>query len=430
MRTGLLGGMLLLGACAEARVDANGTTDARDGNGDGGRDDGGMELDASLGLTGWHPLGAPIGSSTNNLIPAVAIDGTGLPFVAIVAGTDTSSFGIEVHRAVNNAWTLVGPRIPTGTMTVPAIAATGSTYHVAWPAGSSRQVRTWNGASWSAPAGTPVGSYTTFLGHVSLALDAASQLWVAYNEHSAAQTAERVFVNANQGTSWPLRGMTSYTNALHETASPNQSALAPDLAAGAGAMFVAWQGNGVHVRQWNPGTTAWDAVGTGAIVPPPAAGVVSASTSAIGVDSAGRPTVIYHAYKGGLDGTLVFVARHDGASWIHIGQSLQAYAGGANGMATYATAQDIAVTAASDAYIAFTEEDATGESAVHVWRCASTGGCAPVGRGRLDADVGDASTARLALDGGGRPVVVWSELDAAGNSHVHVWRYFGDPDAP
>ena len=393
-------------------------------------DGGPIPTDASLGLTGWQPLGTPLPTTASFLSPAIATDGAGMPVVAFSTGTDAASFGIEVYRVVAGAWTRVGARIPTTTTTVPDIAAHGSTIHVAWPDGDRRQVRTWDGPSWTTPAGSPVGTYSTYLPHVSLVVDASARPWLAYNEHSSTSSSQRVFVNAADGTAFPPRGFTGYANALHDPAAPNQSALAPDLATGGGAMFVAWEGNGVHVRRWDAGTSSWTSTGAGAVVPPAAAGVTSASTSAIAVDGAGRPTVVYHAYKGGADGTNVFVARHDGTSWVHLAQNLQAYVGMASGSATYATAQDVAVTSAGDVYIAFTEEDAAGHAAVHVRRCAVTGGCVAVGRGRLDADAGEASTARMAIDHGGRPIVAWAEATAGGAYRLHVWRYFGDPDAP
>ncbi len=405
----------------------DGVDAATDGNPTG---DGGVETpDASLGLTGWVALGAPLPTTASFLSPAMTTDGAGMPLVAFLTGTDAASYGVEVYRVVGGAWTQVGARIPMGIATVPDVAASGTEIHVAWPQGDRRHLRTWNGTSWSTPAGSPVGTYDTFLPHVSLAVDAGGRPWIAYNEHSASSSSQRVFVNAHDGGAFPPRGFTGYANALYDPASPNQSALAPDLAAGGGAMFVAWEGNGVHVRRWDAGSASWTATGAGKVEPPAGAGVTSASTSAIAVDGAGRPTVVYHAYKGGADGTNVFVARHDGTSWVHLGQNVQAYAGMASGSATYATAQDVAVTVAGDVFIAFTEEDAAGHAAVHVWRCA-TSGCAPVGRGRLDADAGEASTAKMAIDHAGRPIVAWAEATASGAYRLHVWRYFGDPDAP
>jgi hypothetical protein len=101
-----------------------------------------------------------------------------------------------------------------------------------------------------------------------------------------------------------------------------------------------------------------------------------------------------------------------------------------NGQASYTTMQSVAVASDNTVYIAFTEVNAANEHAVHVQRC-NDSGCAPVGRGRLDAVAGtNASTARLAVDAAGRPVVVFAEKSAtSADVELHVWRYHGDPDS-
>jgi hypothetical protein len=147
------------------------------------------------------------------------------------------------------------------------------------------------------------------------------------------------------------------------------------------------------------------------------------------VDENGRPIVMFTSSNGTENG--IYVARWDGAAWTYWGEMVQATPGTVGGQTTHPYPQSIVVGGPDLVYITWTEMDASAQEGTYVYRCVPTG-CAPVGRGRLDAAPGatPASWPALAVDGAGRPIISWVEDDAGGNAQAHVWRYHGDPDTP
>ena len=111
---------------------------------------------------------------------------------------------------------------------------------------------------------------------------------------------------------------------------------------------------------------------------------------------------------------------------------MQAAPGKVDGSTTFPYFSDLVTRGPDIVYVAWAEADASGQEGIYVNRC-TPAGCAPVGRGRLEASAGatPGTGARLAIDPYGRPVVTWVEKDdAAGVARVRVWRYHGDPDSP
>jgi hypothetical protein len=387
----------------------------------GGVDGGGVLPDADPGLRGWRALGAPLATSATYAAPAIARGADGQPLVAFLDGTG-ADVGIDVHRYVEDAWVRVGSKQSTaGFGAPPALAAGDASAWLAWPVGGDgNAARHLEDGAWTTPAGTPLGSSSTYLPHTTIAVADDGAPWVAYSEHLEGSSTEEIYVQARAAGAFGPRG-------AKITIGGNQSALAPRLATGGGEVAVAYQGDGVYARRWDG--SGWALLGGGAIVPPAESGASSASTASLAIDGEGRAVVAYHAYVGGDDGTVGFVARWDGDAWDHLGVSLQAYDGASPDGASYASMQDVAAAADGTIYVAWSEEDAAGEAGIHVARC-DDGGCAPLGEGRLDAVAGgEATWARLAIDGAQRPVVAWAEeVEAGGADAIHVWTYYGDPD--
>lgn len=421
--------LLSVGACAQGSrpgaddgtdVDGTDATDSADdavvidGN-PTAPDGGGGPADAAFAVTGWQEVAPPLAAGTNTVLPAIDIDGAGKTVVAYLTGGGSDELSIAVQRAAGGAWTRIGDLLPTlDYVTWPSLAAAaGGEFWVTWPYGDRYQVRHWDGATWSTPAGTPLGQYSTFLPHTSVVMGPDGAPWVAFDEHVAPMSNEQVYVRSQAGAgAWTDRGS--------NLGQPN--ALAPYLAARGDAVCLTYQASGVYAMCWNGSSFAQ--VG-GAITP---AGVSSPSTSTIAVDATGAPVVAFHAYKDNIDGVLGFVARWNGAAWTYLGQNLQASPGQYQGSPTSAMMQAVAVDDDGNAYVAWTEQDNTGAYGVYVYRCAAGGGgCAPVGRGRLRVGA-NPDAVRLRVDHAGRPVVVWAE-STAGQRTVYVWRYLGDPDA-
>ena len=378
-------------------------------------DGGGGPPDGAFGVTGWQEVAPPLLAGSNVVIPALAIDGAGKAVVAYLTGGGSDEISIEVQRAVAGTWTRIGDLLPTiDYVTLPALAtAPGGELWLTWPYGDRYQVRHWDGASWSPPAGTPLGQYTTFLPHTSVVIGPDGEPWVAFDEHIAPSNNEQVYVRSRAAAgAWTDRGST-----LGQV-----NALAPYLASRGDDVCLTYQASGVYAMCWNG--SSFVQVG-GAIVP---AGASSASTSSIALDAGGAPVVAFHAYKDNIDGVIGYVARWTGAAWQFLGQSLQASPGQYMGSPTSAQMQAVAVDDDGNAYVAWTEQDNTGAYGVYVYRCAAGGGgCAAVGRGRLRVSA-NPEAARLQIDHAGRPVVIWSESTGSQRT-VYVWRYLGDPDA-
>lgn len=413
------------------RIDASGG--GGDGDGGGGEFDpdggAGMLPDADPGLRGWQAMGAALPSAYPFASLGIAIGGDGQPVIVFMNQSDTA-LGADVYRFDGAAWQQVGARIDTmNYQTAVNLAASGSRIVVGFPYGGRNEIREWNGGAWLIPVGTPLATMDTTLPHTSIAMDATGEPWVAYSQgpDPVFNNPLDVYVSARAAGAWSLRGA-----ALSENVGAQPSALAPHLAAGGGEMWIQWEENGIHARRWDAATSSWFALGGGRIDPPASAGVQFPSTGGIAVGPDGRAVVGYHAYVGSTEGVVVFVAREDGALWTHVGQSLQASPGADGaGQPSSAIFQSVAAGPGGVIYVAWGEATASATSAVYVYRCQPpSGGCAPVGRGRLDVDPGVLGAARLAVDGAGRPVVAWMEYLSgdSGPLMLHVWRYFGDPD--
>jgi hypothetical protein len=436
-RCGLLAGVLVVAGCAQGVAgsadddlgDDDGLTwpDARlQGQADASADASGILPDADPGLRGWQQIALPIPTTASYASPALAIDGNGQPVVSITNGAG-ANLGAEAYHLVDDRWTMIGSRQAMSFAGGVDLAASAQTFFMAWPdGGGPNQVRSFTGGAWITPAGTPLGANSAYLPYTNVIVDEAGKPWVAYSEHVLPSSNEQIYVDSQSaGATWQARA-SGISSAI------NQSALAPDLVAAGGKIFMAFEGSGVFVRVYDSGSGGFAPVGTGSLVPTMPAGVSSPSTCSVGADASGHVWVAFHAYVGGDDGTLGYVARWDGAAWSYVGQGFQGFDGNAEGSATYSTMQDLAVSAAGIAYVVWTEENAsTNQIGVYVDRCEVGSGCVGVGRQRLDVAPGDAVTARIAIDGANRPVVAWSEhdtTDTASEQNVYVWRYYGDPD--
>jgi len=378
--------------------------DGGDAKPDGG---GASEELVDDGRRGWHAVGAPI-PTVGSMPPALATLGNGATAVAY-----WNDDGVEVQGLVAGAWRPIGARFPVPGLSPLALAATPTSLFLAWHYAAKNHLREWNGTTWTTPAGSPLGSASTFYPHVSLTIGPDTKPWVAFNEHLPPATQERSIVKSQDSAGFLDRGA--------PIAIGMQSALAPSVAAGAGKVYLVHEGSGVHAYEWSG--SSWVELGNG-IVPPPAAGPFSSpSTPSIAVDGAGRAVVAYHAYLNVDSGTLGFVARWSGAAWVHVGSPFQALPAKVNNQASFTSVRSVAAAADGTVYVVFSEVNASNEEGVHVLRCGDTS-CAPLGRGRLDPVAGvGATNAKVMVDRLGRPVVAWTEGD-----RVHVWRYHGDPD--
>jgi hypothetical protein len=403
----------------------------------GGADGGTGTGDGSTGVPdgppdprrGWIDLGSPPGAMTGDVSsPRLAIR-NGAPVIAYSADNRVSLLAYEN----DSTWTPISSSLRHSTATnavtydpTPVVGADGLA--VVWPEWSagamSSPVRRLSGGTWVAPPGAAVlgtaGAYS-FVPHSSAAIDADGSMWIAYAETTDINAPMRIFVVSLLGANVFQRGASiSATNT-------NTGALAPDLAINGGNHFMTWTENGVRLAKRNPATGAWDAFGNSPItVAGRPAG--NQTNGHLTVDSAGRPIIAFTSSDGTEAG--IYVARWDGASWTYWQQMLQATPGQVSGMSTYPNLFDIVAGGPDTVFVAWSEVNASTYDGIYVYRC-TPAGCAPAGRGRLEAAAGATPGygPRLAVDNAGRPLVTWVE-GATGTKRAHVWRYHGDPDMP
>jgi hypothetical protein len=164
--------------------------------------DAGPPPDATSALTGWQPVAPPLAAGADYAVPALTIDAAGKAIVAFLtdpsAGTGAAERSFEVQRAVAGEWHAVGERLSTANyLTIPQItAAPGGELWLTWTTGDRSAVRRWDGATWTIPAGTPLGDHSTYLPHTSVAIGPDGEPWVAYDEHVSPATNEQVYVRS------------------------------------------------------------------------------------------------------------------------------------------------------------------------------------------------------------------------------------------
>jgi hypothetical protein len=398
------------------------------GSGDGGSSDPDAPPDPRRG---WIDLGSPPGATAGDVSsPRLAI-WKGAPAIAYSADQYVRVLAYEN----DSTWTPIGAPLRHSTAAnvvtydpTPVVGADGLA--VVWPEWSagamSTGVRRVSNGSWVAPPGAAVlgtpGAYS-FVPHSTAAVDADGSMWIAYSETTDINAPMRIFVVSLLGSNVFQRG-----SSISATGT-NTGALAPDLAIGGGSQFMTWTENGVRLAKRNPATGAWDPFG-GSPITVAGRPVGNHSNPHIAVDSAGRPIIAFTSSDANNEAG-IYVGRWDGASWTYWHQMLQATPGQVSGMNTYPNLFDIAVGGPDVVYVAWSEVDASTYDGIYVYRCRPAG-CAPVGRGRLEAAVGATPGygPRLAVYGAGRVLVTWAEDDATGNAQARVWRYHGDPDMP
>jgi hypothetical protein len=424
----------LVSACAAAGVTPDGGP-GDDGNPnivDARRDGDGQIItpDAFDPRKGWIDLGSPPAAASGDVSsPKLAFAANGDPVVAYSADRY-----VHVQRYANDsAWTAVGSPLrhsmATNAVTydpTPVLTADGlSVVWPEWASSMSSSVRREQAGAWVAPPGAGVlgtpGAYC-FLPHSTAAVDADGAMWIAYSETTDLNGQMRISVVSVLGANVYQRGQSIAATAT------NTHAISPDVEIGGGNVFMTWHENGVRLAKRNTTTGGWDAF-TGSPFTVAGRSASSQANGQLAVDSMGRPIIAFTSHNGTENG--IYVGRYDGASWTYWGEMVQATPGTVGGQTTHPYLYDIVAAGTDAVYIAWTEMDASTYEGIYVYKCTPQG-CSPVGRGRLEAAAGNTpgSTPRLAVDAGGRPLVTWTEKDAAGVSKVHVWRYHGDPDSP
>ncbi|MEJ7603010.1 MAG: hypothetical protein WKG01_34300 [Kofleriaceae bacterium] len=418
----------LLAACASAGKPGIGDDD--DQPGDGGID-GPLFPDAPPDpRRGWVDLGSP---------PAALAGDVSSPRLAMWNNAPVVAYSADNHVRVmayesDTTWTAIGAplRHSTATNAVtydPTVVVGSDGLAVVWPEWSAgamaSAVRRATGGTWVPPPGAGVlgttGAYS-FVPHSTAAVDADGAMWIAYAETTDINAPMRISVVSLLGANVVQRG-----SAISAT-NTNTHAIAPNLASGGGSQFMAWTEDGVRLAKHNPATGVWDPFGGSPIV---VAGrpVGNHHSPHVAVDSAGRPIIAFASSDGTETG--IYVGRWDGAGWTYWQQMLQAAPGQVGGSTTFPNVYDLVTRGPDVVYVAWSEVDSSAQDGIYVHRC-TPAGCLPVGRGRLEATAGATPGygPRLAIDPFGRPLVTWTEDDAAGVSRVHVWRYHGDPDGP
>ncbi|MGE0396666.1 MAG: hypothetical protein AB7T06_08120 [Kofleriaceae bacterium] len=426
--------LLVLTACASASHDAPGGDDVADDagvvDGDSVTDDGSVIPPDADPRRGWVDLGSPPGATSGDVSsPRIAM-WNGAPVIAYSADKFVHVLAYEN----DSTWVPVGTPLrhsaDANAVTydpTPAVGADGLA--VVWPEWSAgamtSAVRRVSNGSWIAPPGAATlgtaGAYS-FVPHSTAAIDADGSMWIAYAETTDINAPMRIFVVSLLGTNVYQRGQSiSATNT-------NSGALAPTIAIGGGAQFMAWTENGVRVAKRNATTGAWDAFG-GSPLTVAGRPASSQANPTMTVDAQGRPIVMFTSSNGTENG--IYVARWSGTAWTYWGEMVQATPGTVGGQSTHPYPQSIVVGGPDLVYITWTEMDASAQEGVYVYRC-TPGGCSAVGRGRLEAMTGatPGSWPSLAVDGAGRPIVSWVEDDASASGKARVWRYHGDPDMP
>lgn len=415
--------LLLTVACADARSQNDpdgggaGATDGATGDGAPGADAAG--LDCSSGLTGWHPLGDPLSAWSQAMTPAngpsVDVDPvTGEIYVAWLEGIPADA---HVRRWDGSNWLQLGNPISVNPDNTPVYSV-----HVAARAGevvlghaenggetvSGFYAQAYNGA-WQQLGGGDLSTQNVSVTGGATRFDDDGNVIVAWSQSASGGSGRRIQARRFDGAAYiPLNPE------MGGIPGPGALALTPSVTFAAdGTEIVAFSESGVRVFERNADDTGWDPLGgdeisaidslngghspylarsqTGQIFLALAEfdngtstangylmelsgstwqrrdGVIDvvpgehAYVKGMTVSGDGRPVV---AATEGAGANELYIQRHNGSAFLDVGtMPLSAYSGGAS-----VSAAALATDLCGRIIVAFTEEDASDERNLHVYR--------------------------------------------------------------
>ncbi len=355
----------------------------------------------------WVAVGGAINAgSGRELHPfgfALAVDGSGKPVVAS-SEYDLTYDGVYVRRWTGSAWQAVGGAVNAvrgNYASFPVLALDGSGKAVvAFNEYDGHHthvyVQRWTGSDWEAVGGALNNDSRHNSLHPALALAVDGKPVVAFYEYDGSHS--NVYVQRWTGSTWqPVGG------ALNAVS--GQNARWPVLALDSngrpivGFIEVDGQYQNVYVRQWTG--SDWQAVGG------PVNAVLGHGVdlhAVLALDGNGKPVVAFYESDGSHSN--VYVQRWTGSTWQSVGGALNAVSGQDAGQPVLATDDSGRLV------VAFPESDGSHYN-VYVRRW--TGSTWQSVGAALNAVPGQhASSAVLALDGSGNPVVAFHEGDLTG----------------
>ncbi len=273
----------------------------------------------------WQAVGGAINAvvAQHAYQPALALDGTGEPVVALYESDASFHWNVYVQQWMGSEWHPLGGAVnavPGRDTSAPVLALDGSGKPVIAFSESDGNhsyvyVRQWTGSTWQSVGG-PVNAMPA--GDTSapvLALDGSGKPVIAFYEFDGNHN--NVYVRHWTGSDWQAVGGAINAVIGRDTFQP---ALAVDAS---GKPIVAFQEYdtrwNIYVEQWTG--TAWQAVG-GAIN-----GVMGRDTfqPALAVDASGKPVVAFVESDGSHRN--VYVQRWNGRDWQSAGTALNAVRG-------------------------------------------------------------------------------------------------------
>ena len=329
----------------------------------------------------WNVLGSPAFSAGYIQSPSIALDGSGLPWLAYQdAGTGSRA---TVMNFNGSSWTTAGSAgfsAGTATNTSLAISPSGTPYVVFRDItqGNRATVMKFNGTSW-VTVGLP-GFSSDVVFFTTIAISASGVPYVAWER----QTDGKIAVMKFTGTYWQSVGTDGFSAGL---AYWPRVAVDPD-----GNPWVVYEdavnGDGATVMKYNG--TSWTTVGG----PSFSAGAVIYTSMAI--DGSGVPYVVYSDVA---LGHRISVMKFSGGAWTNVG-----IAGFSQGVASIVA---IALSNTGVPYVVFSDGANGNGATVMKYR---SGAWINLGIPGDDISITEVYGVDIAVDNVGRAIVAYSTL--------------------
>ncbi len=215
----------------------------------------------------WNVLGAPGITSGAALNTSIAIDGAGVPYVAFLDGANSYKISVMKYNASTASWALLGPAAfsPGGANYISlAIDGTGVPY-VAFEDYANNYKATVMKYSAATDSWSVVGSAgfsAWYADYTTLAIDGSGTPYVAYADHWS-NDAPTVMKYSTSTNSWNSVGSAAF--------GPNYSTQMSLAIDGSGVPYLAFgdqsKGYKASVMKYSSGTGTWSFVGTAGFTP-------------------------------------------------------------------------------------------------------------------------------------------------------------------
>jgi hypothetical protein len=255
----------------------------------------------------WTTMPSPnTGTGTFAFYPSLAVDATGVPYIAYAAGA--SNERMTVKKFNGTSWVLVGTAgfTPLGSAYATQIVfdpTTNTPYVCYYRHGGSNRVNVmkFDGTAWVVVGASDFTSTTT---HVRMAITSTGVPYVAYVDSGISN---KVSVQKFNGTAWVQVGTAGFSNVTN-------IALVDIALDAAGVPYVVYSttntGNKVNVMKFDG--TNWVQVGAADFTPG------AANHPRIKINSAGVPHIVF---QDGANGNRCSVMKFNGTNWISVGDA-------------------------------------------------------------------------------------------------------------